>query len=235
MTLVKNHFILALALSVLALSFSGCDEDEPIEKPSEGPIAHYKLDGNSTDEIDGNHGTGTSMVYLAGEGVSGSAGYFNGVESMISIASPFDLKKKTISLWFNTKSSADGLRIIYALDHPGLLYGMTIISVEQTGENLAVIFNSSRELFSAPIEANTWYHVALVTDELQYKYFLNGVEVKSGNMAEYIMSGNGTTDAMIGCSRAFDRFFYGELDEIKVYNRALSSTEIEELANEFLN
>jgi hypothetical protein len=231
MTLVKNYFLWALAVAVLV--FSGCDDES--DAPSFGPIAHYKLDGNSNDEIDKNDGTATAMVYLAGEGVSGSSGYFDGEESMISVASAFDLRKKTISLWFNTKSSTEGLRIIYALDHPGLSYGMTIISVEQTGDNLAVIFNSSRELFSAPIEANTWYHVALVTDELQYKYFLNGEEVKSGNMAEYIMSGNGTTDAMIGCSRVFDRFFYGELDEVKVYNRPLTSPEIEALANEFAN
>lgn len=233
MSSLKYRFLLAVIISLIAFSFSACNEDEDPIEPSEGPIAHYKLDGNANDEINDYDGVSTSMVYLAGEGVSGASGYLAGNESMISLAAPFDLEKKTISLWFNTKLSGEGLRIIYALDHPGLSFGMNIISVEQTGEDLTVVFNSSRELFSAPIEANTWYHVALVTDGLKYKYYINGEEAKSGEVVEYIASGNGTSDAMIGCSRAFDRFFYGELDEIKVFNRALSATEVEALSNEF--
>ncbi len=224
----KDRFLAILALIVVGNSFSGCDDKE-----SKDPIAHYKFDGNASDAIGGHHGAAASLQFASG--VSGNAAMFNGVSSQVGVASGFDLREKTISVWFNSNLSSEGLRVIYALDNPDLSYGMNIISVEQTGEDLVVLFNASRELFSKSIEAGKWYHVALVTSNLEYRYYLNGAEVKSGSIPGFIASGNGTTDAMIGCSRAFDRFFDGKLDEMKVYDRALSAGEIETLANEFAN
>jgi hypothetical protein len=62
MSSLKYRFLLAVIISLIVFSFSACNEDEPIDEPSEGPIAHYKLDGNANDDINDYDGVSTSMV-----------------------------------------------------------------------------------------------------------------------------------------------------------------------------
>ena len=72
---------------------------------------------------------------------------------------------------------------------------------------------------------NTWSHLACTFDGSTMRMYLNGVEIASKPQ-----SGNATvsTGALhIGGNSAWGEFFNGGIDEVRIYNRALSRTEIQ--------
>lgn len=74
------------------------------------------------------------------------------------------------------------------------------------------------------ISANTWYHVATTRLSGLVKLYINGVEVASGNQASSIGASFGFT---IGNHPSTNiEQFNGYIDELRVYGRALSQTEI---------
>lgn len=74
-----------------------------------------------------------------------------------------------------------------------------------------------------------WYHIAMTYDNIQLKLYVNG-ELKdsedvSGNLK------NNSRDIDFGSDGGAQKFFKGIIDEIYLYDRALSITEIEDYYN----
>jgi hypothetical protein len=81
---------------------------------------------------------------------------------------------------------------------------------------------------SGPIMDNQWHHVAAVFDGSNSKFYLDGVLKEtvpfSGTPAL------NTRDLFIGKHYSLGRYFHGIIDEVRIYNRALSDTEILQLS-----
>ena len=71
---------------------------------------------------------------------------------------------------------------------------------------------------------NTWTHVAMTYNGAQMRLYVNGVLVGQRAQTGSIQTNNG--QLRIGGSAAFGEFFQGMIDEVRIYNRALSATEI---------
>lgn len=81
-----------------------------------------------------------------------------------------------------------------------------------------------------PYSIDIWHHVAAVHDGRSKRIYLDGaqVSVTPAPPTEYDAS-----DVFIGCDRnlgALEGFFRGLLDEVRVYDRALSEDEVRALA-----
>ena len=78
---------------------------------------------------------------------------------------------------------------------------------------------------SGNLAANTWYHVAATYDGAAMRLYLNGVEVgsmaKSGSVAT-----SSTTPVSIGRNPDGSNFLSGAVDDVRIYNRGLSATDI---------
>jgi len=77
----------------------------------------------------------------------------------------------------------------------------------------------------------TWHHVAIVregtgTDEL--KFYLDGTAVGTATHSDSISNAN---TLYIGATRWNDEVFNGELDDVRLYTRALTSAEVQCLAD----
>ncbi|WP_426481092.1 endo-beta-N-acetylglucosaminidase H [Chryseobacterium sp. R2ACT005] len=86
------------------------------------------------------------------------------------------------------------------------------------------INNVQQKLASATaLNANTWYHVAATYDGANMKLYINGVldatKAQTGNV-------NSTGAFNIGYLYNTSRNFNGKIDEVRVWKRALSQTEI---------
>jgi hypothetical protein len=81
---------------------------------------------------------------------------------------------------------------------------------------------------------DTWYHVALTHDGTYTRLYVNGQLDASESMTQNtVMNGAGLR---IGLSPDFDgwhRYFKGLIDEVKIYNRALSSSEVSKLSGTY--
>ncbi len=85
---------------------------------------------------------------------------------------------------------------------------------------------------SSQITANTWYHVVGVKSGTEGFIYINGVQVAySSSMPSTIF--NTTASALIGYSGSAtaQQYFTGNLDEVRIYNRGLSQTEVVSLYN----
>jgi hypothetical protein len=115
--------------------------------------------------------------------------------------------------------------------------------IDSTGPMLKAKVSSSGSGAAQPFGAttlsvNTWYHVALVYNGTDLRLYLNGSLDANGadNPLSY-SSGiyDGTGNFAIGSRGNVDDFFDGQIDEVAVFNRALSADEIKEIYEKGLN
>jgi len=80
-------------------------------------------------------------------------------------------------------------------------------------------------LSNASINSNTWSYVVLVRNGNIQTFYINGTLDKSDSSAE-TYSGASSTNWSIGSVLGTYWFFNGSIDEVRIYNRALSPEEI---------
>ncbi len=67
-----------------------------------------------------------------------------------------------------------------------------------------------------------WYHLVGIDDGVNLKVYINGNEVRSGSSATRI---SGVWSVKVG-ARGTTNYFDGTIDEVHIYDRALSAAEI---------
>jgi hypothetical protein len=198
-----------------------------------GLMAYYPLDGNANDESGNNlngimHGTELTTNH---DNTQGKALTFSG-NSYISLGSNFDFPLRTINIWFYATVIDLTERHIYISDSPALLNGFTQIKVKEV-DGMKTIRSSAGipggvAEGSTQILLNKWYMLTLVVDSSKTRHYLNGelIGIFDNGLSR---SNNGDALALLGTSRVYDRFFIGKLDDVRIYNRALSEIEIQSL------
>lgn len=81
------------------------------------------------------------------------------------------------------------------------------------------------------IVANTWTHVALVYNDTTLKIYINGNEVGSTNIPINYALANTTPQSFIGNSVFGGEIFNGNMDEVRIWNVALSQSDIQNTMN----
>src|SRR5262249_28123429 len=77
----------------------------------------------------------------------------------------------------------------------------------------------------AALPLNTWSHIATTYDGTTIRLYVNGALVRSRSAAGTIMT---TTNPLrIGGNAIRSEWFDGRIDEVRIYNRALSGGEIQ--------
>jgi Concanavalin A-like lectin/glucanases superfamily len=76
-----------------------------------------------------------------------------------------------------------------------------------------------------PLPLNTWSHLAATYDGTTIRLYVDGALVRSQAAAGTIMT---TTNPLrIGGNVIWGEWFHGIIDEVRIYNRVLSATEIQ--------
>ena len=76
----------------------------------------------------------------------------------------------------------------------------------------------------SPLPINTWTHLAVTYNGSTLTLYRNGVAVATSTVSGTLSPTTGTLQ--IGASQ-FGEYFKGLIDEVRIYNRALSDTEIQ--------
>ena len=83
----------------------------------------------------------------------------------------------------------------------------------------------NRNVFTrTALPINTWTHLAVTFDGAMIRIYVNGVQVATQAQTGALTTS--TSALMIG-SNAFNERFIGRIDEVRVYNRALTVAEIQ--------
>jgi len=77
----------------------------------------------------------------------------------------------------------------------------------------------------APLATNAWTHLAVTYDGAMLNLYVNGVLVTNTPVTSMITTS--TNPLFIGGDQTMGQYFHGRIDEVRVYNRALSAAEIQ--------
>ena len=78
------------------------------------------------------------------------------------------------------------------------------------------------------LQPNTWYHLACTYDGTDLKFYIDGNLTDTTTHVGGVIP-NGGRDITIGGNDAWGEYFDGVIDEVHIYNRALSEAEIQAL------
>jgi hypothetical protein len=175
-----------------------------------------------------NHtGTISGAVWTA-SGRYGNGLSFNGTNAMVTVPdSPaLDLSTgMTLMAWVNS-TTATGVRDVIIKEGPGSdFYNVYYRNWRGQPEANVLIGGSNRVAEGTALAANTWIHVAGTYDGATLRLFINGAQVKSTAVTGAIPASTGLL--RIGGNSLWGEFFQGVIDEVRVYNRALTASEIQ--------
>jgi glucose/arabinose dehydrogenase len=197
-----------------------------------GQIAAYNFDegsGATATDVTGNNHTGTltnGPVWTAGKFGSGLS--FDGVNDMVSVADSnmLDLSTgMTLSAWvFPTATS--GVRDIIIKEGSNVdIYNLYARNGQGNPESNVFVGGTNRTAVGPVLTTNTWTHVAGTYDGATLKLFLNGVQAATLSVSGAMPASTGAL--RIGGNSLWGENFLGIIDDVRVYNRALTATEIQ--------
>ena len=150
---------------------------------------------------------------------SGSA-EFDGSSDYIQLDTPFSYTNHTIAAWVYANDTASDKVVLDSRD----ANDDGIYIVVSNTETLRYELNTSNASYSTS-RANEWIYVTATYDGTTQKLYIDGSEEASNTTSQTIST---TTNVKIG-SRSFSspvNYFNGNLANVAIWNRALSSDEI---------
>ncbi|HEY8992494.1 MAG TPA: LamG domain-containing protein [Candidatus Microsaccharimonas sp.] len=193
-----------------------------------GLVAWWKLNGDTNNSVGSPNGINANATSTSGQGnVADTAYSLNGTNSSINTASTFGLgaTNASISMWiYNPTASNHGLFIHVGTSGFGI--GMGSTSTDAIGTKLVMIFNGIRWIPTSTNVGTGWHHIVMVIDSGGVPTaYLDGASAGTypGSNSS-TPSGSITTIGTVSGSSA--NYFTGSVDDVRLYNRALTQADI---------
>lgn len=224
-------------LIVTAITFCtrGNAQNLPSYLPLNGLVAWYPFNGNTNDESgNGRNATNNGATLTVDRFNSNNKSYyFNGTNAGITATNfPTSYSSYTISGWFKTDTTYYEDCNIFT--QSGSWTESSSFGISAAGNNYNARHRKSDYVLigaaNLPLEKN-WVHVATTWDGAMIRVYKNGnledsvpCSTKSNFIANFRI-GNGIAGGGIGY------YFRGKIDDLGIWNRALSQMEIVRLYN----
>lgn len=209
------------------------DNTLPIDLTN-GLVAHYKFEENFLDETQNqNNGTQNGeVVFAIDRHGTGKALKFDGIDDVIVVPHKpilqFPNLNKTVSIWTNISSLDPTL--YHQFLKKGSMSPDLFMYFDYTGTNSS-IFNG--DLINPKTELNGWVNLVYTVNNNKATYFINGNKVcyvYYPYPCDYNLYTNfpNLSNEPLEIGKGF-YFFKGLLDDVRIYNRALSEIEVGKL------
>lgn len=221
-----------------------------IKNEVNGLVAYYPFNGDAND-ISGNDNNGTvhgATLTTDRFGNANSAYHFNGTDNFIlcnSEIGPFGTHSRTISFWAKTDVVPDANN----QQNTVLSYGGDInnggsrfeILLNPKCRGLGIDVSSSYFTKEFDNSNNGWHFYTVVYDNTisnaisDLKFYADGVLLTNVCNTNGNIDINTLNEQVLNIGRLFytgqPRYFKGDIDDLKIYNKALTATEINNEAN----
>jgi hypothetical protein len=234
----KIRFYLVAILLISAFNIKQANSQD-LQK---GLVAYYPFNGSANDESGNkNNGKIAGATFIADKfGKPDKALYFDGMDNCVEIpCSPTIniITSLSISCWIYPHSTENYSAWVAKANNNGTSsqwrFGFGNSGTELWG---LTVWNSNWFEYNTnkkSIQLNSWSHVILIADQEQHiaYLYLNGELIDS---IKDIKEFNGSANPLfIGHQKDDDVYFDGLIDEVRIYNRTLTTDEVKELYKQF--
>lgn len=230
----KTFFVTAIFFAFISLPTFA-------QNPNNELVGHWKFDGDYSDaSAFGNHGTSINVTLTADRfGKMNSAGSFNGIDAFVEAPTDASLDvttEATFSAWILMKSYKGARIIDKQTAGLGDGYSFDVNAVSDQEKTFRLVGGGVNCYSPKVLELETWYHVTSVYERGTVSLYINGelVAKETGNKTALVQ--NGFT-LKIGAAhpssmKPEELLWYGSLDDVRIYRKALSKTQVFDIYNE---
>jgi hypothetical protein len=196
-------------------------------------VATYNLDGNTNDLGGSYNGTATNVTY--GTGKYGQSAVFNGGSYITRDKAFFPIGALSISMWFKTTATAYQI----LLSTNGLTTNGDGIGVGFIGSGSSDIGVMNNGAWLARVQSaltdwdnGDWHHIVITWTNTTEA---DGLKIYIDNGAPTTATASGTVtsnDEFYIGRRGGGSYFNGSIDQVRIFNRALTQAEVTALYNE---
>ncbi|MEW6668074.1 MAG: LamG-like jellyroll fold domain-containing protein [Thermodesulfobacteriota bacterium] len=225
----------ALTALLCSMVFFVCMTGTAVALPTDGLVGYYTFTGNADDSSGYNnngilHGPNLSSDRF---GNANSAYAFDG-NDYISIAdsASVDLTSSfTLSLWINQSiENVGGSRLIDKITSGT---GDGYLLDTYPGQYLRLIVDGDIYYYYAGYTLNNWHQMAVTFSNngttASYAFYLDGTRLFSGTDNTPNSAPVNGLDLILGIAHSGQFGFRGVMDDVMIYNQALSDTQIQEI------
>ncbi|MCA9131774.1 MAG: cadherin domain-containing protein, partial [Planctomycetales bacterium] len=207
--------------------------DAASDNSSETLVSHFAFDeGRGRSTYDQNNRRAQLDRPRWTTGVEGRGLRFDGRNDWVTVPDDDSLdltRGMTMSMWVNPAKLGDWRTGILKERPGGLAYALYVsddkslpgVYINLGGWDLNATANQSLPL-------DTWSHLAATYDGSQLKLFVNGKQVAQLAARGSLVTSN--SPLRFGGNSVWGEYFQGEMDEVRLYNSALSAADIARLA-----
>jgi Concanavalin A-like lectin/glucanases superfamily/Immunoglobulin domain len=208
----------------------------------QGLVAYYPFNGNANDAEGANNGTIHGGVVLAPDrfGSNNSAYTFNGVDGYIDIGNPVGNSPSNLTetAWVKIISrETSGIVsedvIITKRQTPFIGSGWPDLVVESAAPNAGageIIVDAdnygAQYLGTSHTQTNVWFFICEVKSNNTYQIYVNGALENTVTDSQPLSS---VENMYLMHHGAWGTYCHGLLDDVRIYNRALSSNEVTQI------
>ncbi len=211
---------------------------------SNGLVVHYPFSGNPGDSSGlGNHGTTSSGANLSADryNFGSKAYYFDGSSNAKITAAPSSslnlstYRELSISVWFKSNVTTSIKRIINIQTGTTTLNSTNVEIGYASSSNRLEIVNYNQTVYGFNFNSNkvfalnTWNHVCLVIDSNNLlKLYINDTLDNTLLLTSFFKPASPSLTIGNHFVNAWN--FVGNIDDVRIYNRALNRSEVANLA-----
>lgn len=208
----------------------------------DGLVAWFTADVDAsmeaTDHSGNGHHASCEACPTLGPGVDGNAWRFDGETQQLSVdhMQAWALDTFTLAAWVHASAPAgDGFAFVVGKPVGDGTLNSWEIGLDLDQATVVGCWGSATdaECVDAPVAFEAWVHVALSFDGEVGRLWLDGTPVADRAVLPANGLGYDQSPVLIGADSDFDQaqhWFQGRLDDIRVYDRALTGDELAELA-----
>lgn len=161
-------------------------------------------------------------------GKSGRALTFDGVNDWVTVAdsASLDVTRMTVESWVRPTALGSAWRTILLKEQPGdLVYSLYASTNTQRPGAFVFVGGEQEVRGSAALAVNAWTHLASTYDGTNLRLYVNGTLVKTLALTGNIVAS--AAPLRLGGNAVWGEWYAGTLDDVRVYNKALTATEIQ--------